>query len=117
MIPVVVGVIVVAVLFFAIWSLEGQQPATAAVPGDISVPVVTAQPRQTSPPPNAEVPRISVSETKTKMDRGEAILVDVRSKAAYDTSHPAGAISIPEVEIDSRLAELPKDKEIVLYCT
>jgi hypothetical protein len=117
MIPIVVGVIVVAVIAFAIWSFERQQPAWAAVPGDISVPVTTAQPGQTSAPPHTDVLRISVSDTKTKMDRGEAILVDVRSKSSFDTSHAAGAISIPEGEIDSRLDELPKDKEIVLYCT
>ena len=117
MIPIVVGVIVVAVVVFAIWSLEGQQPAAAAVPGNISVPVVTAQPRQTSAPPYPDVPRISVSDTKTKMDNGQAVLVDVRSPTSYDQSHAAGAISIPEAEIKSRLDELPKDKEIVLYCT
>jgi 3-mercaptopyruvate sulfurtransferase SseA len=117
MIPIVVGVIVVAVIVFAFWSLERQQPAAAAVAGELSVPVVTVPPRETSPVPDPDVPRVSVSDTKTKMDRGDAILVDVRSKAAYDTSHAAGAVSIPEAEIDSRLSELPSDKDIVLYCT
>lgn len=116
-IPIAVAVIVVAVIVFAVWSLEGQQPAASAALQDISVPVITAQPRQTVAPPNPDVPRISVGDTKIKMDRGEAIVVDVRSKSSYDASHIAGAISIPEAEINSRLSELPSGKEIVLYCT
>jgi rhodanese-related sulfurtransferase len=28
-----------------------------------------------------------------------------------------GAISIPEEEIRSRLGELPREQEIILYCT
>ncbi len=117
LIPIVVGVIVVAVIVFAIWSLERQQPAVAAVPGDISVPVVTAEPMQTKAIPYPDVPRISVADTKADLDEGTAILVDVRSRAEYDTSHAAGATSIPSTEIDSRLGELPNDQEIVLYCT
>ena len=44
------------------------------------------------------------------------IIVDVRSKAAYDEGHIAGAVSIPDAETESRLSEFPKDKLIVAYC-
>lgn len=116
-IPIVVGVAVVAIIVFAILSLENRQPVAAAVPGDISVPIVTAQPRPTTQIPYPDVPRVSVTDMKAMMDSGEGILVDVRSKAAYDQSHAAGAISIPEEEMSARMNELPRDKDVVLYCT
>lgn len=116
-IPIAVGVAVVAIVVFAILLLENRLPAAAAVPGDISVPIVTAQPRPTTEIPFPDVPRISVSDAKALTDAGKAILVDVRSKAAYDQSHAAGAVSIPEAEMGARLNELPRDKDVVLYCT
>ena len=64
-----------------------------------------------------DVPRISVDETVTGMDKGEVLLVDVRSGDAYDSGHAAGAISIPENEVDARLGEIPRDVDVVLYCT
>ena len=44
------------------------------------------------------------------------IIVDVRSSAAYEEGHIAGAVSIPDDETESRLNELPKDRLIVAYC-
>jgi hypothetical protein len=64
----------------------------------------------------ASVPRISLQETKQKLDAGQIILVDVRSQPSYNEQHIKGAINIPEADTVSRLSELPKDKEIVLYC-
>ncbi|MEZ4726463.1 MAG: rhodanese-like domain-containing protein [Caldilineaceae bacterium] len=44
------------------------------------------------------------------------LLVDVRSPAEFADGHLAGARNIPLQEIEQRLRELPKEKEIVLYC-
>jgi rhodanese-related sulfurtransferase len=63
------------------------------------------------------VPRISIEETQTKLQQGQALLVDVRSRAAYDKEHALGAISMPESEVGSRLGELSPGKDLVLYCT
>jgi hypothetical protein len=116
-IPVIVGVAVVAIIFGVIMLRENQQPAAAALPGDISALVGTTQPLATNPPPNPGVPRATLDETRDKMERGEAVLVDVRSKASFDKSHAAGSISLPEEELLARLDELPRDKEVILYCT
>lgn len=65
-----------------------------------------------------EVPRITPEEVQDRIDKGDAILiVDSRSAASYADRHIAGAISVPAGEVSSRLYELPKDQEIVLYCT
>lgn len=110
-IPLVVGLTVVAILTGAILSFENR-PANK-----FSVPVVTVQPQPTNQPPFPHVPRISLQEAKEKADSGQAVLIDVRSKQAYDSQHIAGALSFPEEEIEARLSELPRDRELILYCT
>ncbi len=47
---------------------------------------------------------------------GSVTLIDVRPLEEYQAGHLAGAVSIPLKELESRLAELPKDQEIVAYC-
>lgn len=117
-IPIVVAIAVVAIIVGAIVTLEKRQSAVGVTPtGTISVPIITAQPRPTTDIPFPAVARMSVKETKEKMDKGQAVLIDVRTKESYDQSHAGGALSIPEEEIDARLGELPRDKLLVLYCT
>ena len=71
------------------------------------------------PVTEADVPRVSVKEAKAAFDSGEAIIVDVRSDAAYEASHVAGAINIQLGEIESNPAGLKLDKSqwIITYCT
>lgn len=47
---------------------------------------------------------------------GEVIVIDVRPQGEYATAHLPFARSMPVAEIEHRLSELPKDKEIVAYC-
>jgi phosphohistidine swiveling domain-containing protein len=113
----VVGAVVAAIIIGAIYFRENRIGAAAAELGDLSVPIITAAPRATRTIPSPDVPRISVEETNDKMDKGEVVLVDVRSGEAYDRSHATGAISIPENEVDARLDEIPRDVDVVFYCT
>ncbi len=64
----------------------------------------------------AGVPRISLSAAKASLDAGTAVLVDVRTAAAYQQSHAVGAISMPSNEAAQRYKELPADKQLILYC-
>ncbi|MBK1674523.1 ArsR family transcriptional regulator [Ectothiorhodospira shaposhnikovii] len=48
--------------------------------------------------------------------RGEVVVIDVRPAEEYQTAHLPFARSLPLAEIESRLAELPMDREIVAYC-
>lgn len=64
------------------------------------------------------IERITPENLKGLLDNGAAIIiVDVRSLNAFKKQHIAGAISIPLKEIESRLDELPREQEIVFYCT
>ncbi|HET9227145.1 MAG TPA: rhodanese-like domain-containing protein [Thermoanaerobaculia bacterium] len=65
----------------------------------------------------ASVPRISAADAKKAVDAGKAILVDVRGAVAYQEEHAKGAIHMPTYEIATRMSELPKDKQIITYCT
>ncbi|MGE5374289.1 MAG: rhodanese-like domain-containing protein [Bacteroidota bacterium] len=58
---------------------------------------------------------ISVQEAVAKQKAG-AFILDVREPDEWNTVHIAGATLIPLGELDSRLNELPKDKEIVVVC-
>ena len=64
--------------------------------------------------------RITVHELKRKMDRKENILIiDARSGNSYLGSSVKikGAIHITLNELDAQLSKLPKNKEIIAYCT
>ena len=65
----------------------------------------------------ADVDRIEAAEAKKLVDKGDAIMVDVRSRAAWDLGHVQGAWHIPSEELAARLAQLPRNKLIIAYCT
>lgn len=52
----------------------------------------------------------------TRARKGEVVILDVRPQEEYRAGHIAGAISIPFAELKHRLAELPREQEIVAYC-
>jgi predicted sulfurtransferase len=80
--------------------------------------VAGSAPAQPAVPATADqAPRIEGPEAKRLVDKGEAVLLDVRSKAGWDSGHAEGAIHIPEAQLATRLKELPKDKLIAAYCT
>ena len=64
-----------------------------------------------------QAPRMEAAEVKRLLEKGEAVLVDVRNKEAFDSGHAEGAIHIPVDQLADRLKELPKDKLIAAYCT
>ena len=49
-------------------------------------------------------------------NKDNVVVLDTRMPDAYAEEHIPGAINIPEAELDARMKELPKNKEIVPYC-
>jgi rhodanese-related sulfurtransferase/predicted transcriptional regulator len=63
-----------------------------------------------------DVETIGRQDLLERLARGDVVLVDVRPEAEYEAGHIEGAQSIPLDELESRLAELPSDAEVVAYC-
>lgn len=70
---------------------------------------------QNAPPDS--VRRITATEAKEALDKGEAIIIDVRGEASYEAGHIKGARLIPVNDLLKRLDELPHDKLIITYCS
>jgi membrane protein DedA with SNARE-associated domain/rhodanese-related sulfurtransferase len=65
-------------------------------------------------------PRVSVTELRELIRRGEApIVIDVRSAIAVmqDTRRVPGAIAATLAELPTHAPALPRDREIILYCS
>ena len=97
-------------------------PAFAAPQGSSQPPNLTPLAAAPAGKPQAAATeetarRISVAEARQALDKGTAVLVDVRSKEAYEASHAQGALSIPLANVGDRAGELPKNKLIITYCT
>ena len=57
---------------------------------------------------------LTTSELVRLMNDDEAIVVDVRSAAEFESGHIHGALSIPHLKLASRIAELEKYREKII---
>ncbi len=58
-----------------------------------------------------------LAEALQRRDRGEAVLIDVRSRESYAEGHVPGALNIPSSEIEERAVEIRKMGRLpILYC-
>lgn len=75
-----------------------------------------ARPSQ-GPPARAEreVERVSGARAHELVDQGAALL-DVRTPGEFASGHPDPAVNIPVNEVERRLAELDRDRPVVVYC-
>lgn len=59
---------------------------------------------------------VTVTETQRQLTGREAVLIDVREQDEWAAGHVAGATHIPLAELPTRLAEVPRDQPILLFC-
>lgn len=64
--------------------------------------------------------RITVEDVRARLDQGEDVFfVDTRNPKAWgeaETKLP-GAIRVPADQVEQHLADVPRDRAIVTYCT
>jgi 3-mercaptopyruvate sulfurtransferase SseA len=98
--------------------LDRSSKATVWLGVTLLASLITLSACQARPRTQNEVPRIVPSILKERLDAGESVLVvDARTSGEYAEAHIPGAISVPLSDLDARLDELPRDREIVFYCT
>jgi rhodanese-related sulfurtransferase len=76
------------------------QPASAPAVASASLPLISPQ---------------ALLERQAKNDQSLFVL-DVRTPKEYAAGHVPGAVNVPYDQVASHLAEIPKDKDVVLYC-
>ncbi|RMD99875.1 MAG: ArsR family transcriptional regulator [Calditrichaeota bacterium] len=59
---------------------------------------------------------ISKEELQQRLQNNEVIVLDVRPEEEFRSGHIPGAVSIPLSQLQKRLEELPRDREVVAYC-
>jgi NADPH-dependent 2,4-dienoyl-CoA reductase/sulfur reductase-like enzyme/rhodanese-related sulfurtransferase len=64
----------------------------------------------------ADHPQVDVEDTVNASANGRSILVDVRTAQEFASGHIPGAVNVPVDELRSRLNELPRDREVAVYC-
>lgn len=82
-----------------------------------AVPQAPAVPPQTAPKPADDVHRISIADARAAVEKGNAVIIDVRGEQSYKAGHIKDSKVIAADQIGARAGELPKDKTIILYCS
>lgn len=95
-------------------TVEKKAPAAVAA-------VAPATPAQSvEAAPATEAPKATITDIDwnkaLEMSRAGAVLIDVRTPAEVAEGMAPGAINIPLQEIEQRLSEFPKDKDLLIYC-
>jgi adenylyltransferase/sulfurtransferase len=66
--------------------------------------------------PMTGIPQLSVKELKRRIDAGEDVyLLDVREPFEYQIAQIGGKL-IPQNDVPLRLAEIDRDREVIVHC-
>lgn len=98
-------------LALSLMVVAAQGPGGATEKPETKAP--QAPPAQGSPEDG--IARITPAEAHDLVEKGEAVIVDVRGEDSYRIGHIKGALWMPD--ISAHVKELPRDKKIVLYCS
>jgi rhodanese-related sulfurtransferase len=58
----------------------------------------------------------NAEELRRRMTNDELMILDGRPEDEHGAGHIPGAISIPARELERRMANLPRDREVLAYC-
>jgi phage shock protein E len=108
-------VLVVALIAYAMTrsNTSGAVEATRPAPA----PMAAAPDADHDHGAESTIRRMTATELRSALDRGEAVVIDVRDIDSYAAGHIAGSMHIPLEFIESQLPHLPRDKALVTYCT
>jgi phage shock protein E len=77
-----------------------------------------SQPASAPAAAGASLPLISPQALLERQAKGDSSLfvLDVRTPQEFAAGHVPGAVNVPYDQVASQLAQIPKDKDVVLYC-
>ena len=110
----VAGFVVLVALVVVALTQNNNAPAPASVA--TAVPTAAVAGETSAPASFAPLPlEISVQEAASMRDQG-AFILDVREPSEWEAVHIPDATLIPLGTLAQRVAEVPKDKDIVVVC-
>lgn len=59
---------------------------------------------------------LSSEDFQSNIEGSDKVLLDVRQPSEYHEGYIPGALNIPLTQLKQRIADIPQDKEIYLYC-
>ena len=62
------------------------------------------------------VPQVSVAELAAQLRSGGVTVIDVRGRAEWEAGHLPGVATIPVGYLTDRIAEIPRDRPVVMQC-
>jgi hydroxyacylglutathione hydrolase len=62
------------------------------------------------------IPQIDAAEVRAGAPDGRLALLDVRSPSEWAAGHVPGSSNIPVADLQQRLAEIPRDRPLVVHC-
>lgn len=65
---------------------------------------------------SAQSTSVSLDQARAEHESGKALLVDVREPEEHATGVASGARLLPMRQLSARLAELPRDRPVLLIC-
>lgn len=107
---------VLVVMAFVGFVLARERRSNPSMPKLVTETTPTAVQQQPAGD-ESSVPRISVADAQKKLAAGVAVIIDVRDVDGYLNAHIPGSMHIPLARIDGEVAYLPRDKQIITYCT
>jgi thiosulfate sulfurtransferase len=63
-----------------------------------------------------EIPQIQINQAKEKLDRREALFVDVRDPGSYRAAHIPGAVHLHDGNVQEFVENTDKEAAVVVYC-
>lgn len=90
------------------------QAAPAAQPA-AAQPAPAAEPTPAPEAPKATITNVEWAQA-LEMQKNGAVLIDVRTPAEVAEGTAPGSINIPLQEAEQRIADFPKDKDLLIFC-
>ena len=63
-----------------------------------------------------ELEPVGAKELLARMRGGDVVILDVRPEDEYGLGHLPGALNVPLRQLEQRLSELPRKREVIAYC-